>query len=192
MTLLEYDVDDTVGAGRARYFERFGFDTSTYGARWVDLGKIGPIPLGFPNSPGRQRAVPLHDLHHVLTGYAADWTGESEISAWEIGAGCGRYVAAWIINFGALTLGIIIAPRRTLHAFARGRRSRSLYLDGHGFTESMLEENLGQLRQKLGVADTDVKPTVLDAVLLAGASLVAPAIYLGPLALLAAAICTLL
>ena len=51
--------------------------------------------MPFPNTPSRKRAVRYHDLHHALTGYATDLTGEFEISAWEIGSGCADHVAAW-------------------------------------------------------------------------------------------------
>ena len=72
---------------RRTYFEKnaFGVDGG-YEDAWVDF-KLGPIPFPFPNSAPRVRAVKFHDLHHVLTGYDTNFTGEVEISAWEIGAG---------------------------------------------------------------------------------------------------------
>ena len=42
---------------------------------------FGPVRFAFPNTAGRVRAVRYHDLHHVVTGYATDWTGEAEIGA---------------------------------------------------------------------------------------------------------------
>ena len=107
----------------------------------------------------------LHDLHHVLTGYAADWTGEAEIAAWELGAGCGGHVAAWILNAAALQYGLFIAPRAVLAAMARGRRSRSLY-EARELDESMLEEPVGDARARLGIPE-DTKPGIADVVALA-------------------------
>ena len=136
----------TVGDAREVYFHANGFSAESYTDRWVKL-KLGPIPLAFPNSDARRAAVKLHDLHHVATGYATTWTGEAEIGAWELGAGCGRYVAAWLLNLGAMGTGMLIAPRRTLRAFARGRRSKSLYR--RAFGEDLLALTVGELRAEL-------------------------------------------
>jgi ubiquinone biosynthesis protein Coq4 len=79
--------------------------------------KAGPFVFPFPNTKARVHAVKLHDLHHVLTDYETTWTGEAEIAAWEIASGCGPYYAAWLLNFGALAIGLLIAPRKTCRAF---------------------------------------------------------------------------
>jgi hypothetical protein len=141
---------DSLSVAEARdvYFKENGFSAAGYTDAWVKL-KLGPIPLGFPNSPARQAAVPLHDLHHVATGYATTWTGEAEIGAWEIAAGCGRYWAAWFLNLGAFFIGLWIAPLRTFRAFVRGRRSRSLYSRAYG--EDLLKLRVGELRDQLGL-----------------------------------------
>lgn len=122
----------------------------------------------------------LHDLHHVLTGYAADWTGESEIAGWEIGAGCGGHGAAWVLNLLALQYGVFIAPRAVLTAFARGRRSQSLYA-ARELDEAMLEESVAAARARLGL-DREVTPGVGDALLLAGWWLAGLAMWSWPLA----------
>ena len=88
-----YPLDMTMRSARDLYFQvnDFGADGG-YADTWVDF-KIGPVPLPFPNTAGRIAAVKFHDLHHVLTGYETNASGEFEISAWEIGAGC-RVAAA--------------------------------------------------------------------------------------------------
>jgi hypothetical protein len=60
----------TVRAARDQYFATTAFQRPAT----PPLGelKMGPIPLGFPNSKARRRAVPLHDLHHLATGYATN------------------------------------------------------------------------------------------------------------------------
>lgn len=68
----------TVAEARARYFAANGFDERGYAARWVRL-QAGPIPIYFPNTRARVRSVRVHDVHHVVTGYATTWTGEAEI-----------------------------------------------------------------------------------------------------------------
>src|SRR5689334_975997 len=77
-----YDDALTMRAARRLYFDANGFGEGGYDAKWVTV-KMGPIPFAFPNSPERVRSVRLHDLHHVVTDYATDWTGEAEIGAWE-------------------------------------------------------------------------------------------------------------
>jgi len=148
---------------RARFFAQYGFDADGgYGKRWF---RIEPIPVSLPNLKPRVEAVRLHDLHHVVTGYGADWRGEAEIGAWEIAGGCGRYWAAWLLNFGAFGFGLLAAPRRTWRAFARGRHSRNLY--GGGFRESLLDETVGGLRERLGLVHS-VTATTGDRLAFAG------------------------
>src|SRR6185295_10394327 len=100
MTLYAADPTLTMAAARSLYFQvnNFGPDGG-YNDAWVDF-KLGPIPVPFPNTKARVRAVHVHDLHHVLTGYNTDTLGELEISAWELGGGCADYFAAWQLNLG--------------------------------------------------------------------------------------------
>lgn len=143
-----YPDDWTVREGRARYFASGGIPADGgYAAGWVKLN-AGPIPFGFPNSDARRRAVKLHDVHHVLTGYGTTWTGEGEISAWEIASGCGRYGIAWLINLGGLFVGLMIAPGRIRRAFLRGRGARNLYHEGP-WDDAWLEQTLGEVRARL-------------------------------------------
>lgn len=117
----------TVREARRRFFAKngFGFDGG-YDAPWVDA-VFGPFAYRLPNLRARARALRIHDLHHLVTGYATDWRGEAEISAWELGSGWGRHPYAWMIAiFGVLT-GLLAQPRATWAAFVRGRRSANLY-----------------------------------------------------------------
>ncbi|MCA9599858.1 MAG: hypothetical protein KC776_41415 [Myxococcales bacterium] len=117
----------TLRALRDEYFRSNGFgEDGGYSAAWVDF-KLGPIPFPFPNSPARRKAVPYHDLHHLLTGYGTDFLSELEISAWEIGAGCKNVWIAWHLNLSGMATGAALIPRRVFRAFVRGRRSETLY-----------------------------------------------------------------
>ena len=165
---------------RERYFELSGIDGGGYTAKWVTLARIGPIPLGFPNTPNRVRSVKLHDLHHVLTEYDADFTGEAEIAAWEIGAGCHRHHAAWLLNLAALTYGLALAPKRVLRAFARGRRSETLYA-ARELDEALLDETVGELRVRLHLDGASEAPVALDRLSLALWWSVGVSITLGPI-----------
>ncbi len=144
-----HDAAFSLRQARAEYFAASGFPLDGgYGDRWVRL-KAGPFTLRFPNTAARVRAVRLHDLHHVLTGYGTTWTGEAEIGAWEIASGCGRHYPAWFLNFGALAIGLALAPLRVFRAFVRGRHSRNLYAGE--FREELLDLTVGALRETLSI-----------------------------------------
>jgi hypothetical protein len=146
----DYAPSLTLREARAQYFMRAGFDERSYSERWVRLAVFGRPLLAFPNTAGRVRAVKLHDLHHVLTGYDTSWAGEAEIGAWELASGCRDHWAAWVLNASAASIGLFVAPRRMLRALARGRRERNLY--GAELSDALLGESLGAMRARLGIA----------------------------------------
>jgi hypothetical protein len=152
-------MDTSVREAREQYFAANGFSEASYTDNWVTIKQLGPIPLGFPNSASRKRAIPLHDLHHVATGYATTWIGEAEIGAWEIAGGCTDHWAAWVLNAAAMGFGLVVAPRRIYRAFMRGRRSRTLY---HlGWDDSLLDLSVSDLQRRLRV-DAEVRPSWRD------------------------------
>lgn len=179
-----YGAEHTIGENRKRYFEANGFGDGGYEEKWVSLKKVGPINIGFPNSPGRVRAVRLHDIHHVVAGYGTNWTGEAEIGAFELGTGCGKHYAAWILNGGTLLYGVWIAPRAVFRAFVRGRHAESLY--GGEWRDSLLEENTGELRKRLGLSERQPLATAMDALAFAGFLAAAAAVTMGPVLALGA------
>jgi hypothetical protein len=90
--------------------------------------KVGPMPYPIPNTRSRKRAVRIHDLNHLVSGYRTDREGELEISAWELASGgCGGYSAAWVLDLAGLLGGFFVCPGRTVRAFRRGRGQRNLY-----------------------------------------------------------------
>ena len=148
----------TLRQARQEYFDRNGLGDGGYTARWVKF-QMGPIPFAIPNTEARKKAVKLHDLHHVLTGYGTTWTGEAEISAWEIASGCRDYLVAWVINFFAFIIGLVIAPRAVYRAFLRGRHSGNFY--GVRFQEHLLEKRVDETRRELRVDQTAL-PVLTD------------------------------
>jgi hypothetical protein len=77
--MVIYSDATPVRQARAEYFRANGFgDDGGYDARWVKV-KLGAVPLWFPNTDARRRAVRLHDLHHLATGYETSLVGEAEI-----------------------------------------------------------------------------------------------------------------
>jgi hypothetical protein len=143
--------NETLREARDRYFEENGFGPDGgYGDAWVDF-HLGPLAAPFPNTAARVRAVRYHDLHHVLTGYRTDLTGEAEISAWELATGCLGMPAAFVLNLGGLTIGLVVAPLRTYRAFARGRRTKNLY--GERFDDALLARPADEARRDAGLDD---------------------------------------
>jgi len=187
-----------VREARARYFESNGFGDGGYDAKWVKLA-LGPIPFAFPNTAARVRAVRLHDLHHVATGYDTNLLGEAEIGAWEIGSSCRGFVAAWVLNLYAMQLGLWIDPAAVYRAFVRGRHTGNLYSGNPGnpgaWDEALLEAPVGELRERLRLTGPAPEARAADRAAFLGWALVAAllslatsALVLAPFVLLARAL----
>jgi len=157
---LRFSPELTLGEARARLFALSGFaEDGGYGDAWVKL-QLWRIPLAFPNTAGRRRAVRFHDLHHVLTEYRTDWRGEFEIAAWEVAGGMRRYWEAWLLDLLGFACGLFVYPRRVYRAFMRGRRSRNLY--GDVWDEKILARRVGEVRARLGLDDGERQPSCED------------------------------
>ncbi len=165
--MTTYDPNLSLGEAVKQYFiaNNFG-DDGGYGDRWVEV-KLGPIPFYILNAKSRVRAVRFHDLHHILTGYETNLVGEFEISAWELASFCADMHAAWVLNMSGLVGGFLLWPRRTLHAFLRGRNSRNLYRES--YSPELLAMKVKDVKAKLGL-DKDEVPAMRgrDALLLIG------------------------
>lgn len=184
------DPNLTVRQARTEYFAASGFaPDGGYGDKWVKL-KVGRFALFFPNTKARVRAVRLHDIHHVLTGYATTWIGEGEIGAWEIASGCGKHYPAWLLNLGAFAIGLALAPRPVFEAFVRGRHSRNLY-PGQ-FEDRLLDDTVGRLRTELAIPDRATFASTKDCLAFALWSVTAVVVTLLPYVAAAIAIVLIL
>jgi hypothetical protein len=150
-----YDPSERMREARARYFEENGFGDGGYDDRFVVLRAAGVPVVILPNTKQRVRSVRFHDLHHVLTGYDTTWRGEGEIAAWELASGCRDHWAAWVLNFWAAVVGMLVAPRALWRAAQRGRASRNLY--AREWDDALLERTVGELRRELGL-EAEVNP----------------------------------
>lgn len=157
-----YDASLTLAQARALYFERNGIPADGgYAKRWVKVTR-NRLPLYLLNTAPRRRAVPYHDLHHVLTEYETSNTGEAEISAWEVAAGTLPHWIALFLDLAGIAVGLMIAPRRTFRAFVRGRRSRSLYPEA--LSEELLATRVHAVRDRLRIGSGALLATPSDAV----------------------------
>ncbi len=93
--------------------------------------------------------MPLHDLHHIATGYATDPQGEAQVAVGEIAAGTHDKWFALFINLPALVYGFILWPRVSWQTWRLGRQSRTLY--SQDFSDELLSLTVRDLRaQTLG------------------------------------------
>ncbi|MEA5459939.1 hypothetical protein VB796_12865 [Arcicella sp. LKC2W] len=88
---------------------------------------IGRFSFKYPNLDGK--ALMLHDLNHLITGYKTNWTGECEVSAWEIASGGRRgYLRTWIYPISLVLIGMVICPFKTYNAFVKGLGKRNSFI----------------------------------------------------------------
>lgn len=138
------DLLQNVREARDRYLAASGFSTQSY----VDphfVVKVGFVTMRFPN-PG---LLPMHDLHHVATGYDSSLVGEAEISAFELRAGCGTPLI-FFLCCGSILVALFVSPGRMWQAWKRSRGSRSLYVI-KGSYDALLAMNVGELRKLMGL-----------------------------------------
>lgn len=133
---------------RARFLAANGFRFEDYAAPSYAI-KFWKLPLKFPNTRAHQWATPLHDLHHVLTGYRTDWIGEAELAAWELRAGCKTLVVYWLDLSGA-AIGLFISPARVWRAFRAAKGQRTLYRNPV-LSDSIMQMTVGEGRFSLGI-----------------------------------------
>ncbi len=139
---------------RDRFLASNGFRVEDYSAPTYTI-KFWRWPVRFPNTKAHQWATPLHDLHHILTGYRTDWIGEAEIGAWELRSGCKTFVVYWLDAWGA-AIGLFISPVRVWQAFLQAKGQRTLYRDP-ALCESVSQMTVGEVRARLGIPAGGVK-----------------------------------
>ncbi|MEE2959664.1 MAG: hypothetical protein VYA34_02885 [Myxococcota bacterium] len=134
------------------YLNENGFTVEEYDADVVRVTFWG-ITFPVPNPPQRKIAVRFHDLHHIMTGFGTDPTGEGEISAWELRRGVGvfGFYVRCIVFFGAV-MGCLHSPRRTLKAWRAARSSLGLRPATMAGYLELLELTVGDLRAMYDVS----------------------------------------
>ena len=152
-----YNENQIVQQAMEDYFEHhhLGKDGGLH-KKWAKI-KVGRFHFPIPNTKARQKALVFHDIHHIVTGYDGNWSGEVSISAWEIASGCGKYYAAWLLDLWAMAVGIFLFPKFSFRGFIRGRRSKNLYHETFS-REDALQMQIGELRKKLLPEKTENQP----------------------------------
>jgi hypothetical protein len=155
---------------------------------WAWL-KLGRFYIPFPNPDSRKKALVLHDIHHIATGYESNWRGEVAIGAWEISTGCGSYSAAWVLDLGAFALGLFLFPKIVYHAFVRGQHTLNLYknkVDKNAILQMQVSEVQAMLRldaQTIDEVSANDKLSFiywsLVALLFSGVCFIGPYVLLG-------------
>lgn len=122
---------------------------------------LGPLSIPLPNPPARRRAVILHDINHLITGYNTTFSdGELSIACFEVGAGCGPFAIAWYLDLSMFAIGLLLQPRASFAAFLRGRQSTSLYTAQRD-AETLSAMSIADVRALLQV-DMHAAPARLD------------------------------
>jgi hypothetical protein len=132
------------------YLAENGFTKEGYDSPKTTGSLLG-LAFSVPNPPSHQRAVRLHDLHHVATGFGTDHAGEAEISVWQARRGllaAGMYVTGIVLV--NVALGVVLAPRRTLRALRESTPGISLFGASVDY-DSLLELSVGELREMLAI-----------------------------------------
>ena len=120
--------DSSVREALAQHLAESGLPPDAGDSDPFAVVRIFYLPYPIPNTRARKRAVRIHDLNHLVSGYKTDRIGELEISAWELASGgCRDYVAAWVLDLAGLLGGLMVAPKRTVRAFLAGRKQQNLY-----------------------------------------------------------------
>lgn len=140
----------TVRQALAAYLAENGFSEASYEEPWTNVSFFG-LHFQIPNTKSHQRALRLHDLHHVATGFGTDLVGEGEVSAMELRHDlpkAGAYVAFLVL--GVAATGLLLSPSRIVSAFRDSKSTRCLWgLDVP--YEQLLEMRVSDLRKLVGV-----------------------------------------
>jgi hypothetical protein len=141
-----------VREGRDAYLGENGFSVGAYDEATTEATLLG-IRFRVPNTAKHRWAIMLHDLHHVATGFGTDFTGETEISAWEAPQGLRPlgFYTGWIVGSLAL-LGFVFAPGRAWAAL-RASTAPNLFQRSERSYEQLLELSIAELRSVLGLPE---------------------------------------
>ncbi len=145
---MKFDSSLKVKEALSLFFSHYHFKDGGYNDKFFKI-KIGKIFIPLPNISARVKVARLHDIHHVLTEYNADWKGEVEIGIWELRTGCGKYWVAWLLNSIAVCIGLILYSKSIKQAYRRALNSKTNIYHLNLSYEELIDMNIGELRNKI-------------------------------------------
>ena len=131
------------------FYNRNNFgDDGGVSKKWVWF-KFGFISIPLPNLESRSQNIYLHDINHLVSGYEANWRGESSIAGWEIASGgWGKAYFPWLLTLWAMGIGVIFYPKSTFQAYKKGLLMYNA-LTGQLSKQSMFSVSVDELKIKL-------------------------------------------
>lgn len=135
------------------FFAKYHFSEKDYTASTFII-KFGPVSFPLPNTEARKKAVPFHDLHHIITDFRADMRGECQIAAWEIASGCGKYYVAWFLNILAFYFGPFLFLSSMFQGWKSGLHTRTNLYHGWEYNDQLLSKQVSEMRFLI-FTDTD-------------------------------------
>lgn len=146
----DYDPNLTLEEALKLFYKENYFDQSSYHSTF-EYWQIGPIKWYFYNHPQRRSSIFYHDVHHILTGYLPNWTGEGEIAAFEMTTGfTSKYWMRYIYDSTTLFIGLVISPIRVLKSIRKSFGKTNLYKLGLS-KEEIRKKTIRDLREALEI-----------------------------------------
>lgn len=145
---MEISSELTLREARDLFYKTHGFpeDGGITKAKWSPIG-CRDLKVYLPNFEWRKKAIPYHDLHHILTKYQFSPIGEFQVAAWEFAAGKYPNIYTTLFCIPLVSMGAFLIPAIQFRAYIRGRRSRTLY-EGYSY-EELLDKTVGELREEI-------------------------------------------
>ena len=158
--MMEISPDLTLREARDLFYKIHGFpeDGGITEDKWSPFG-CRDLKVHLPNFEWRKKALPFHDLHHIIGEYRFCPTGEFQVAAWEFAAGKYPNIFTTLFCIPLVSMGAVIIPKKQFQAFIRGRRSNTLY-QNYSY-DQLLDKTVGELRQEI-LPQEEFKPNLKD------------------------------
>lgn len=82
--------------------------------------KVFGVKLKLPNPKFRQKALYIHDLHHILNKKDISWKGEGFIAGWEIGTRIWKHFPVGVLSLWAMGYSLWIYPTHVFKGYKKG------------------------------------------------------------------------
>lgn len=145
---MEISPELTLREARDLFYNAHGFtgDGGVSKDKWSPFG-CRDLKVYLPNFEWRKKAIPFHDLHHIIGEYKFCPTGEFQVAAWEFAAGKYPNIFTTLFCIPLVSMGAFLIPRKQFQAFIRGRRSNTLY-QNYSYND-LLDKTVGELREEI-------------------------------------------